>query len=45
VWGRPGRPDGLGCYPLPTPGSDGGAVAALGSDAEGGGGDAEGRGA
>jgi hypothetical protein len=51
MWGRPGRPDGLGCYPLPTPplfptpGSDGGTVAVLGGDAMGGGDDAEGRGA
>jgi hypothetical protein len=45
MWGQPGRPNGLGCYPLPTPDSDGGAVATLGGDAMGDGDDAEGRGA
>jgi hypothetical protein len=43
--GRPRRSDGLGCYPLPTPGGDGGVVAALGGDATGDSSDMEGRGA
>jgi hypothetical protein len=51
VWGRPRRPDGLGCYPLPTPpllptsNNDGGMVVTLGSNEMGGGYNAEGRGA